>query len=250
MRTSQKRVSIIIPFYNHWKLVSDRLLELNRFIPLGHEVVLVNDASEEDVTQQVAFWQSKANYDVSYYINPENLGFGKSMNVGAKVALQHKADVLVFLSNDVEVGKDFVNQLIAIFTSDNKLLVGAELMDWDTGWNKIQGTIIPYLNGWFLSCTAESWKELGGFDDRYAPFDYEDVDLSLTALTLGYELVQLYDSLIPQRMGEQTPLRHMGGRTAMYNEERGDITRRNRQRFIEKWQPRMKEINVTVANVR
>jgi len=42
-----KSVSVIIPFYNHWEMTHQRLVELYRFVPEPLEIVLVNDCSTE-----------------------------------------------------------------------------------------------------------------------------------------------------------------------------------------------------------
>jgi hypothetical protein len=61
------------------------------------------------------------------------------------------------------------------------------------------------------------------FDERYSPCDYEDVDLSYTAIKAQLPLTQL-----------PIPIVHYGGRTAM-NLARTAITEANRVKFMEKW---------------
>jgi GT2 family glycosyltransferase len=85
--------------------------------------------------------------------------------------------------------------------------------------------IFPYLEGWLLATTAESWKELGYFDERYAPHIFEDIDLSTTALSLGMQLVPL----------NNPNLSHAGGGTITYTEQRHELTRVNMKKFGEKW---------------
>jgi GT2 family glycosyltransferase len=95
----------------------------------------------------------------------------------------------------------------------------------DTGWNKFGNTLFPYMAGYMLASTSDGWKELGYFDERYVPNDVEDIDLSTTALKLGYNLTSLNLSSII----------HKGGQTLKYCSEREKITRINQKKFEVKW---------------
>lgn len=222
--------SVIMPYYNHWDLTHARLQELRMNLPDENEICLVNDCSPDDDTKLGAAWwqKSAARHSIKHHYNKTNLGFGGSMNYGAnKMAV---GDRLVFLSNDVEVHADFTKELDTLFdapTNSNGKLIGAELLTYYTGWNNLKEWFAPYVNGWFLACTKEDWKKLGGFDPRYGKFDYEDVDLSMTALSLGFELIGM----------NKPRLIHLGGQTVrMVTPDRQKLTIMNRIKFVEKWE--------------
>lgn len=223
--------SIIIPYYNHWDLTHSILLQLQQRVHGNYNIVLVNDGSTDtDCTTGVSWWQSWFQHTIYYYHNPENIGFGCSMNIGAKLAIKHGADILVMLSNDVTIYCNFIEPLERIISSNPTALIGAELIDYDGGWNAfdINGRhyVIPYLNGWFLACTPEVWQKTGGFDSIYGKYTYEDIDLSTNIINLGYNLVVLQDC----------PMRHTGGGTVHHsNPDRIKITEENRQKYYEKW---------------
>ena len=103
-------------------------------------------------------------------------------------------------------------------------LMGATLLRRDTGWNRFGDRVIPYLEGWFLFMAADVFQSIGGFDERYSPCDYEDVDFSYAAEEKGIKLVK-----VPM------PLRHIGGQTGVLLPERREITKRNRIKFAKKW---------------
>lgn len=221
------KASIIIPFYNHYDLTYNRLVELYKFVDAQHEIILVNDASTDtDCDGGAAWWQQHGKQKIRYYTNKENKGFGGSMNTGAKIAMKYDPDLLVFLSNDVTVSGNFISLMEGIYA---KSLICNEQIKGRSGWNEfiINGKlyIVPYANGWFLACTPEAWKELGGFDLRYGKYDFEDVDLSMMALELGYNIVALNTPL----------LRHAGAGTLGYTSERMEHTKRNKEIFFEKW---------------
>jgi len=216
--------SVIIPFLNNWQLTHQRLMEIHKFLPDDVEVILINDASTEpDCDGGVGFWQSaEIRHKIRYIKNKRNLGFGGSMNRGAKAA---KGEILVFLSNDVVMTGNFIGQIKDEIKNDANILIGGRVLYWDTGWNLFGNTIFPYAEGWLLACTIEVWDNLGGFDPRYGISDYEDVDLSTTAIQKGYRLVGL----------NNPHLNHLAGQTAKYNEERLARTHKNKEIFYDKW---------------
>jgi len=223
-------MSIIIPFYGKWELTHSRLMELYKYAPDYCEIVLVDDAStDEDCARGIAWWQ-KANFirhKIRYYRNKENLGFGGSHNNGAKLA---KGNIFVFLSNDVVVSANIFDDITNLIGSDNKMLLGGRIVDWKAGWNEFdvdgKHIVIPYAEGWLLACTKEAWKSLGGFDDLYGKYDYEDVDLSTKAISLGYNIAGLNSKQV----------HHLSGRTiSSLHVDRMKITEHNRDKFIAKW---------------
>jgi len=238
------KVSIIIPFYNKFHLTAARLQELYMYAPEGHEVILVNDGSTDDVASQVAYWQKMANcpFKVRYTVHTENMGFPESMNHGARMA---KGDVLVFLSNDVEIGCDFIDPILNKI--NDTMLIGARIIDWKAGWNEFvfggKPMIVPYLEGWFIAATRTVWDDLGGFDPRYSPYCVEDIDLSATAVHKGYKLELLYPNLLSPKMGAKQPLRHIGAQSVPYGGQRDEITKLNKEKFIRKWEGILSEQN-------
>ena len=68
------------------------------------------------------------------------------------------------------------------------------------------------------------WEKFGGFDERYVPFDFEDVDISTTFIHNGGKLVKL---------GIEAA--HVGGQTYKYSLERQRQTKTNQRKFEDKW---------------
>jgi GT2 family glycosyltransferase len=210
-------------------------MELHKFASDDCEIVLINDASTDmDCEPGVAFWQKGASrHPVLYHKNEENLGFGGSMNKGAEIAT---GDILVFLSNDVTVLNDFIQGIKERIRHNENSLVGGRIVYWPGGWNEFEHKghkfTVPYCEGWLLACTRKVWDNLGGFDPRYGKYAVEDIDLSTTAISLGYELVALNNPF----------LQHAGGATAKYDEHRMEYTIRNKEKYVKKWQDRFEEL--------
>jgi len=229
------KVSIIIPFYDNWTMTHQRMMELYKHIVNPVEIVLVNDCSkDESIDSSVAWWQQNSKHRVKYVKNKKNLGFGKSMNKGVN---KSGGDIVVLLSNDVQVTGDFISVILQKLKEDEKVLIGGELHDWNTGWNVLeingQMKVFPYAAGWLLSCTREVWDDIGGFDSIYEKFDYEDMCLSTMAIHKGYKLVGLNLKFM---------LRHFSGQTVRKEyPDREKYTLENQKRFIEKWSTILKD---------
>lgn len=213
--------SIIIPAYNHYDLLHVLLFEIYRRCKSVDEVVVVNDASTDDsVIKGLAWWKESKLIPIRELRSSTNRGFLLSANSGLKKAT---GDIKILLSTDVKIYDD-VSVLVTDKLKDNpKRLVGGIIHSHDTGWNRFGKTIFPYVEGWLLATTADGWEELGYLDTRYVPNDFEDVDLSTTALSLGYEL-----EIIPSVV-------HIGGQSIGYSPEREALTKINQEKFKNKW---------------
>jgi len=225
------KVYVVIPHYNKWELTHARLNELYKYCRNSvTEVLVVDNGSTDEGTKGGLEWWSKFPSSTEFKVRSlwieENVGFLKASNAGIFdiVSRCEPDDIIVLLSNDVEVRTDFVRQVTDII-GQTPVLVGGILYTHDTGWNKFGDVLFPYLEGWLLAAHSLDWQILGGFDFRFAPSDYEDVDLSTQALKHGYDLVPL----------NNPGIHHIGGQSYGYTEERRKRTEENRKKFESKW---------------
>lgn len=218
------RVSIVVPTYNHYQLLHQCLYDIYNKCTHVDEVIVVNDNStDEDVYNGLSWWKSHKLLPLRELRLNRNVMFLKASNIGLKAAT---GDVVILLSNDVRLYRDIVQPILDLLKDeDKKCLVGGRLLDWDTGWNSFKGAVYPYLEGWLLAATKETWKELNYFDEQFAPSDMEDVDLATTAILHGYELCA-----IPYEYTH-----HLGGQSIGFNPEREAITIKNKEKFKKKW---------------
>jgi GT2 family glycosyltransferase len=164
------------------------------------------------------------------------------MNIGAKIALHYDAELLIFLSNDVSVTGNFVAQMQRKVTENPNSLIGGEVIYWPGGWNEftVEGKkfVVPYANGWLLACTAGVWKTIGGFDPIYSPYDYEDIDLSTSAIANGYAIIGLNSEYVRHA--------HQGSTisTTGKGQNRLEHTKQNRLKYEEKWLGKLDSIMV------
>jgi len=216
--------SIITPVWNRADLTGAFLCHLWKLYEHRAEVefVVVDNGSRDGTPAFLSAQRRHMHGRLVVVRNEENRGFGPANNQGARAA---KGGIFIFLSNDVTPTGDFVTPICQALDREAGALAGAQILDWDTGWNRFNGDVIPYLAGWCLACSRATWLHLGGFDERYTPCDYEDIDLSQAARRKGHPLVAL-----------DLPLRHAFGQSAArLPGGREKHTVRNRDRFVAKW---------------
>jgi len=203
-------ISIVIPHYNKPELTNQLVDSLLKYCGEVN-ILVVDDGSEIPYEND--------NCRVERVDN--NMGFLYAARAGLAVA---KGDIKILINNDVIITGDIVTPVEKQIKKSPLSLVGNELFDWDTGWNTFNGKVFPYLAGYFLAASKEIWEDIS-FDTRFAPNDFEDVDLSSQAYSLGYPVISLNSPFI----------RHIGAGTLGYSKEREKLTRRNQERFRKKW---------------
>jgi len=210
-------VSVIVPVLNRADLVLGFWSRLHSH--RSYELILVDNGSAEGTTRVLRLLQQRDEH-VLVLRNNVNTGFGPASNQGAETATGR---VLLFTQPDVIFSGDVIER-VSELSSD--ALYGARLLTYDTGWNKFKSVIVQYLEGWLLACTRSCWGVLGGFDPRYVPADFEDIDLSYTATSKGILLKQM-----------DVPAKHpvMGQSAWTQFPDRAAVTVRNQALFREKW---------------
>lgn len=214
------KVSFVIPMYEHFSLTNQILMDIYTYSSSVDEVLLLDNGSRENLTRSgLDMWLKSGVLPLRVIGVEKNIGFLRICNWGVP---QAEHENIVLISNDVRIESDLAEE-IRRRLSDNVIL-GGVLYRGSTGWNEFDNQIYPYLEGWLLAFKERAWEDIGGFDDDYAPNDFEDMDFSTAALNMGYSLVPLD--------GKYT---HLAAQTIGYNSERLAITERNRERFREKW---------------
>ena len=185
-------------------------------------LVYDNGSEDTEVITGLDWWKKSGLLPLRIVRTNKNRGFVGGCNSAISKV---KEPAFVLLSNDIRIQEDIIPPIISLLKENPRNIVGGTLLDRDTGWNKFGDVVYPYLEGWMLAMLKSTWEDIGGFDKRYAPSDFEDVDFSTAALAKKYKLVALNSAKV----------RHIGGQTYQYDSERSERTERNRERFKEKW---------------
>lgn len=198
--------SIVIPNYNGSGMIGECLASL----PPGLPVVVVDDASTDDSLHVIR----ERFPDVMVIARRENGGFSKAMNDGIRAA---SGDLVIAMNNDVETPRGFLDSILPLFDDEDVFAVsprvvlpkrdnldeGCKTGFWHHGMfyvDQLQGVgqVRPIL--YATACAAvyrrSMLEELGGFDEAYSPFYWEDADLGYRAWKRGWKSLYQPESLV------------------------------------------------------
>jgi len=197
----EKGISVIIPNYNGKELLAKNLPSVIKNCP-GCEIIIVDDASSDD---SISFLRKKYR-KVKVIKNSKNQGFAKTTNLGVERA---KSSLVLLLNSDVSPRKNFLKVAAKHFETKNLFAVGLEDYSHEKERIVIKGRGgIKFEKGFFAHFPAfiergstfwvsggsglfdrEKFLQLGGFDDIYEPFYWEDIDLAFRAWRAGYSCI-------------------------------------------------------------
>jgi GT2 family glycosyltransferase len=183
-------------------------------------LVVENGSADAEIFKTYDWWKEHKSLPFRDYSLKDNIGFLKACNFGVSKAI---GDIIILVSNDVRIKRPILAEVREKL--NERTILGGRLLDMDTGWNCFDGRVFKYLEGWLLCFRKEDWEHIGGFDERYCPNDFEDIDASTSWISEGYSLVQL----------ENTAITHLGAATLGYNPEREKTTIANKEKFRKKW---------------
>ena len=207
-------ISIIIPNYNGEDLLRKNLpkvIKIAESYKKGNiEIIVIDDCSTDNSIKtiqsltQITGLNRKINLKIIQ--NEKNLGFSPTVNKAAKEAT---GEVLVLLNTDVLPEEFFLEPLIKNF-DDNKVFAvgcmdksiedgktvfrGRGLGKWEKGFlihrkGEVSKNNTLWVNGGSGAFRRSIWNKLSGFNELYAPFYWEDIDLSYRALKSGYRVL-------------------------------------------------------------
>lgn len=198
-------LSVVIPNYNGKDLLSKNLPkildEINNYKNGKTEVIIVDDASWDNSIDFINKFSQ-----VKLLVNSKNLGFSKSVNKGVSYA---KGDIIILLNTDVKPDKDFLEPLLVHFKDENVFAVGCMdkskegekivlrgrgIGSWKKGFlvharGDVDSSDTLWVSGGSGAFRKSIWDKLGGLNELYSPFYWEDIDLSYRAQKSGYNLV-------------------------------------------------------------
>jgi GT2 family glycosyltransferase len=249
-RFDRPEISIVIPVFRRADLTRRCLSSiLQHTSGITYEVILVDDASDEANRALLASVDG-----ANLILNPENLGYLRSVNRGAAEA---RGRWLVLANNDIEVQPGWLQELmrcgdsapdIAVVTPrylypDGSLNEAGGIVwsdatganygrgDHADSWRYSYRRDVDYGSAAALLVRADFWRERGGYDETFLPMYYEDTDLCFDAREHGLRAVYEPEAIV---------IHHEGG-TAGTNTGTGykRHQEQNRLKFIAKWTDRL-----------
>ncbi|HEX4886909.1 MAG TPA: glycosyltransferase family 2 protein [Luteibaculaceae bacterium] len=202
-------VSVVIPNFNGKGLLEQNLPTVAaalKTLSIPSEIIVSDDASTDDSLVFLADQYP----GIHVLKSPRNSGFSANINRGIH---QAQYDLCLLLNSDVWLSADFFQSLLTHFEDDRVFGVQANILHPETeitqdgakvpalSLSGIKATSNalgnhPKLTTFFLSGAAalvrsDYLRQLGGFDEVYSPFYFEDVDLGIRAWRSGW--VCLFD---------------------------------------------------------
>jgi GT2 family glycosyltransferase len=201
-------ISVVIPNYNGKDLIEKNLpkvlAELKNFDLGKTEVIVVDDASTDG---SVSFLNGlPKDQNLKILVNEKNLGFSPTVNKGVKSA---NGEIIILLNTDIYPEKNFLEPLLSHFKDEavfavgcldksiegeKTVLRGRGLGDWKRGFlvhrrGEIDKTNTLWVSGGSSAFRKTIWDKLGCLNELFAPFYWEDIDISYRALKSGYKVI-------------------------------------------------------------
>ncbi|MBJ6978553.1 MULTISPECIES: glycosyltransferase [unclassified Luteimonas] len=209
------------------------------------EVILVEDASGEPDMDRFARVPG-----LRYHRHPANLGFLRSMNAALPLV---RAAFVHFLNNDTLVTPGWLDGLLLAFQLHGACgLAGSRLVYPDGRLQEAGGIVwsdgdgcnvgrggdpadpahaavreVDYVSGASILLRTQTLRDVGGFDERYAPAYYEDTDLAFRLREHGIRtFYQPWSTVVHQEGLSHGTDAGEGGKAWQAE---------NRVRFFERW---------------
>ena len=214
------RVALIVLNWNNAEDALACLASLERVTYPNYEIIVVDNGSTDDSVSQI-----RAAYpNVTFLETGENLGYAGGNNVGIRYALEHGAEFIGILNNDVTVAPDFLEPLLSALQSEPKVGVVTPLIavmdDPDYVWtlgaavNHHTGSVtrlftgeriqnihrktpfeVDVAPGSALLVKRETFEKVGLLNEEFFLY-YEESDWSLLVQKSNYCILAIPESLV------------------------------------------------------
>ena len=201
-------VSIVIPVHDGFDITARCLRAVSEHTDeVPYEVIVVADGADTETRKFVSKCRN-----LRLVVNEQNLGYLRSVNRGCREA---RGRLLVLLNNDTQPEPGWLAPLARRADSNSDVGVVVPKLMFPNGRLQEAGSIVwrdgsasnygcrddpdaptynfardvDYGSAAALMIDARLWREIGGFDERYAPGYYEDVDLCFAVRDRGLRVV-------------------------------------------------------------
>ena len=208
-------VSILVPVYNGADMVERCLDSLLKLDYPTFEIWVLDDRSSDDTVSRVCSSFPKVNV----YRNPKHKGFGASLNNGVKLC---RGEIIALVNVDAWVDSQWLRRLVDVLVSDPKIaLVGSKILEPDGktlqhagAWVEPSGFTQHFGRGEvdhgqydilkeceYVCAAAVAFKrdlfeQVGGFDPRFQPIYFEDVDLAWRLRGKNYQVLYVPAAIV------------------------------------------------------
>ncbi len=225
------KISVIVTNWNGKKLLEKFLEKVIINSPEANEIILADDASTDKSLIFVKNLQKKYS-KLKIITHKKNIGFSRNSNQATKKAV---GDLIVFLNNDINPHPGYIKNSLKHFSDSQVIGVGfSELghenygsIYWKNGYLQLRPgySKITHISAWVSGGSSiirkEYFLKLGGFDNIYEPFYFEDFDFGFRAWRSGYKLLWEPASIVEHKHESTTS--KFSKRLLVYVKERNHL---------------------------
>ena len=225
------KISVIVTNWNGLRLLKKFLETVIINSPEADEIILADDASTDKSLIYVKKLQKKYS-KLKILTHKKNIGFSRNSNIAAKKAA---GDLIVFLNNDINPHRGYIKNSLKHFRDSKVIGVGfSELghenygsIYWKNGYIQLRPGysktthITAWVSGGSSIIRKDYFLKLGGFDNIYEPFYFEDFDFGFRAWRSGYTLLWEPKSIVEHKHESTTS--KFSKRLLIYVKERNHL---------------------------
>ncbi len=209
---SLEGLAVVVVNYQSHQLIEENLGLLDR--AEGVRFVVVDAFSTKD--EREATRNMCGHHAWDFVAMEDNRGFGAGANAGVDRAMQLGSRSLLLLNPDARIDEPGVRRLTRQALAEPLSLVcprierpdgatwfaGAvvDRTDGVPGRRPNADVAIPWVTGACLAMSVETWRSLGGFDDKYFMY-WEDIDLSYRCTSAGGRLIVAEEVTVVHEVG-------------------------------------------------
>jgi len=201
-------VSVIIPCYNQGKYLNDAVDSVLAQSYTDFEIIVVNDGSNDDYTNQVL---ADFNRPRTHVLVTGNQGLAAARNNGIT---ESRGTFILPLDADDRIEPDYMKKAVTLLKNDAEAgivysrgrLFGAVDTDWDLPDFSLRRMLVDNI----IFCSAffrkADWLSVGGYDTGMV-YGWEDYEFWLSLIELGRNVVQIPETLFCYRVASDSMVR-------------------------------------------
>jgi GT2 family glycosyltransferase len=231
---SLKREKNLKYFYLNISSLPELVASIRENVQISYEIIVIANG-DQDVDLIKFIKENKIN---KYAICNLNTGVARAWNIGRQLS---EGRILVYLNDDVTVGKNNVIPLVEKISSNDKVgVVGPKGAIWKN--NKHEAFVgeseiakADAIAGYAFAVKTEIFDHVGGFDVAYTPAGYEEIDFCFKCNQAGFA-----NYVIPGLDFKTEPRHGISAKSEdikYFNNiiSTVELNERNRNLFIRKW---------------
>lgn len=201
-----KNVTIVIVNWNEKALLQRCLETLQLTDYQWFDVVVVDNGSTDSSVEMI----KNRFKGVHLIANGKNLGYPRAVNQGMLFAVQHQADYVFVMNNDMEfTHEDWLSKIVDLAEANSAFgIIGPKLLSRNgnstaTAWffrepftyitftcNQPERALeVDYVQGSALLVRMEVIRRIGFFDEAYYPTLIDDIDYCVRAKRAGFKII-------------------------------------------------------------